>query len=66
MLSKINIKAAISNAAFRNGNVPGKPITDIYWPASELYRERGDGKGEGSDGNEEDAGESGDESNSED
>lgn len=65
-LTKIDIKTAISNAAFRNGNVSGKPITDIYWPASELYREGGDGKDEGSDRNEEGAGENGDESNTED
>jgi CRISPR-associated protein Csb1 len=66
-LTKIDIRTSISNAAFRNGNFSGQPIcTDIYWPASELYREGGDEKAEGSDGGEDDTDEMGEDSNSED
>lgn len=66
-LTKIDIKTAINNAAFRYDDVSGQPIcTDIYWPASELYREGGDEKTVGGGRNEEDAGENVEESNSED
>jgi len=36
----VDIRAAIKNAKF-----PAPPVTDVYWPASELYREGKDEKG---------------------
>jgi CRISPR-associated protein Csb1 len=36
---KVDIKAAIRDAAFRDKKDPAPIITDIYWPHDELYRE---------------------------
>jgi CRISPR-associated protein Csb1 len=35
----VNIRQAISRAAFRENNESNPVVTDIYWPREELYRE---------------------------
>jgi CRISPR-associated protein Csb1 len=71
-LRKVDIGTAISKASFRSEHASKQPIcTDIYWPASELYREGGNQKGEGGNdaataGDDDDAGEDSDEPQSED
>jgi CRISPR-associated protein Csb1 len=66
-VAKIDINTAVTNAKFRPGNDSAR--TEIYWPASELYREGADGKSDGSgdtgNGGDDD-GEDDDESQSED
>ncbi len=65
-LAKLDIEAAITNAKFRTGNDSGQPIcTDVYWPASELYREESDEKPASDEAKEKDA-ENEDEPNGED
>lgn len=50
----VDIKAAISSAAFRNAGDQAPIITDIYWPDTELYRqgrEEDDSTSSSGDGN---------------
>jgi CRISPR-associated protein Csx17 len=47
---EVDIKHAIANASF-----PKQPITDVFWPREELYREGQAGNGEAADAKEEEA-----------